>query len=172
MIQRCLAGEAQAQRKLYDTYKVPLFRICMRYAQDRSEAEDILQDGFVKIFADLPKYRGSGAFGGWLHRVVVNVALQHIRRRRRLFPAIDLQEVHEQVPSDEDIHSDLNAKALTQLIQQLPPGYRAVFNLYVIEGYSHKEIAEQLGITTSTSKTQLFKAKATLKGLLEKLIVS
>ncbi len=172
IIQRCLAGEAQAQRTLYETYKVPLFRVCMRYAQDRSEAEDILQDGFIKIFADLAKYRGTGAFGGWMNRVMVNVALQHIRRRKRLFPPIDLQETQEQFQSEEDIHSELNAKALTQLVQQLPPGYRAVFNLYVIEGYSHKEIAEQLGITTSTSKTQLFKAKATLKGLLEKLIVS
>lgn len=172
LIRRCLAGETSAQRELYEAYRVPLFRVCLRYANDRAEAEDMLQEGFIKIFQDLKHYRGAGAFGGWMRKVVVNIALQHIRKRKKLFPPIDLQEVHEKFQTDEDIHSDLNAQALTQLVQQLPPGYRAVFNLYVIEGFSHKEIAAQLGITPSTSKSQLFKAKATLRGMLEKLIIS
>lgn len=172
LIRRCLAGESSAQGALYAAYKVPLFRVCLRYANDRAEAEDMLQDGFIKIFQDLKNYRGTGAFGGWMRKVVVNIALQHIRKRKKLFPSIDLQDVQEKFQTDENIHSDLNAQALTQLVQQLPAGYRAVFNLYVIDGFSHKEIAEQLGITTSTSKSQLFKAKATLRGMLEKLIIS
>ncbi len=172
LIRKCLAGNPSAQKALYEAYKVPLFRVCLRYANDRAEAEDMLQDGFIKIFQDLKNYRGTGAFGGWMRKLMVNVALQHLRKKKRLFPPIDLQEVHEQFQTDEDIHAEINAKALTQLVQQLPPGYRAVFNLYVIEGYSHKEIAEQLGITLSTSKSQLFKAKATLRGILEKMIIN
>lgn len=172
LIRRCLAGNPAAQRELYEAFKVPLFRVCLRYAKDRSEAEDMLQDGFIKIFQDLKNYRGTGVFAGWMRKVMVNTALQHLRKQKKMFPSIDLQEVHDQFETDEDIHSDLNAKALTQLVQQLPAGYRAVFNLYVIEGYSHQEIAQQLGITTSTSKSQLFKAKASLRGLLEKLIIS
>ena len=149
-----------------------MFRVCLRYANDRSEAEDMLQEGFIIAFRDLKNYRGEGVLGAWLRRVMVNIALQYIRKRKKLFPSVDLQELGEQFQNDEDIHADLNAKALTKLIQQLPPGYRTVFNLYVVEGFTHKEIAEQLGITESTSKTQLFKAKAMLKGMLEKLIIS
>ena len=159
-------------KALYEQYKVPMFRLCLRYAQDYPEAEDMLQEGFIQVFKDLHQFNASGPLGGWIRRVMVNKALQIIRKRKRLFSTVELQEAAEQESTNEDVFAQLNAKALTKLIQQLPAGYRMVFNMYVIEGYSHSEIAELLGISASTSKTQLFKAKASLRKMLEKIMIT
>lgn len=171
LINGCVKKDKKAQRQLYELYKVSLFRICLRYAKDRPEAEDMLQDGFVKIMADIHQYRGEGALGGWMRRVMVNTALQHIRKQNRQGYTVEITEIADTYQADEVILSDLRAKALTQLIQKLPPGYRAVFNMYVIEGFSHKEIAEQMEVTESTSKSQLSKAKAMLRKMLERNLV-
>lgn len=168
LIVACKKGNAQAQRRLYEQYQTLMFRICLRYAKDRSEAQDMLQDGFIKIFTDLPKYRGEGAIGAWMRKVMVNTCLQHLRKWKNLFPAMDIQTLVDEPTTTEDIFAVMGAKELTLLIQSLPTGYRIVFNMYVVEGYSHKEIAEALGVTMSTSKSQLFKAKAMLRKLLEK----
>ena len=149
-----------------------MFRLCLRYAKDKAEAEDILQDGFIKVFADLAKYRGDGALGGWIRRVILNVALQHVRKQKKQFQIVEIDQISETRYSEEIVFSQFGARALTQLIQQLPPGYRTVFNLYVVEGYSHKEIAEKLNFTVSTSKSQLSKAKAMLRQMLEKRLIS
>lgn len=170
LIEGCKKRNPQAQRALYEQYKVTLFRVCLRYAKDRSEAQDMLQDGFIKIFTDLPKFRGEGALGGWLRRVMVNACLQHLRKWKNLFPATDVQQFAESHATNDNVIADLGAKELTQLIQTLPIGYRVVFNMYVVEGYSHKEIAEQLSVSVSTSKSQLFKAKAALRNKLEKIL--
>jgi RNA polymerase sigma factor (sigma-70 family) len=172
LINGCIKKEQKAQRQLYEQYKVPLFRVCLRYAKDRPEAEDMLQDGFIKIFADIHQYNGSGALGGWMRKVMVNTALQYLRKQKRRGHTLEITEIADTYQAEETILSDLGAKALTGLIQKLPPGYRAVFNLYVIEGYAHREIAEQLDVTESTSKSQLSKAKAMLRKLLEKHLVS
>jgi RNA polymerase sigma-70 factor (ECF subfamily) len=173
LIEGCLKGDPQAQRGLYEQYKVPLFRLCLRYASSREEAEDMLQEGFLKVFADLGQYRGEGALGGWMRRVVLNVALQHLRRQKQWPATTDLEELPEIADgSAEQMFSQLRAKALLGLIQQLPPGYRTVFNLYVIEGYTHREIAEMLSISENTSKSQLSKAKALLRRVLEKTMAS
>jgi len=166
-----LKGSRKHQKQLYLKYKSQLFGVCLRYAKSRQEAEDMLQDGFVKIYSDLYQYRPIGPLGGWMRKVVVNVALQHIRRRKKLFPIIDLNQVADQYETDDVVFSNFRTKALVGMIQQLPDGYRAVFNLYVIEGYSHKEIAKQLGVSEATSKSQLSRAKATLRKMLEKSIV-
>lgn len=171
LINGCVKKDKKAQRQLYELYKVSLFRICLRYAKDRPEAEDMLQDGFVKIMADIHQYRGEGALGGWMRRVMVNTALQHIRKQNRQGYTVEITEIADTYQADEVILSDLRAKALTQLIQKLPSGYRAVFNMYVIEGFSHKEIAEQMEVTESTSKSQLSKAKAMLRKMLERNLV-
>ncbi len=156
-------GNPVAQRYLYDTYKVPLFTVCLRYSRDRSEAEDILQEGFIKIFKDLKQYAGKGAVGAWMRKVMVNTALQYIRKWKKDWKHEDSGDYQDAFQSSATVFQQLGLQELTKLIQQLPDGYKIVFNLYVIEGYSHKEIAEILGISESTSKTQLFKAKGALR---------
>jgi len=172
LVQACIKGNRKAQRQLYESYKRIMFGICLRYAHNRAEAEDMLQDGFVRIFRDLYQYKPIGPFGGWMRRVMVNSCLQHIRRRKKLFPIVDLQQIANSYQADDAIFSQFRQKALVNMIQQLPVGYRVVFNMYVIEGYSHKEIAEKLSISINTSKSQLSRAKAVLRKLLEKTIVA
>lgn len=171
ILKGCLKGDRNAQKALYEKYKVPMFRVCLRYAQSRQEAEDMLQDGFIKVFSDLHQFRSDGALGGWIRRVMVNIALMQIRKRKNLFSSIEIEQVADDFTTDENIFAEMNAKALTRLIQKLPPGYRVVFNMYVVEGYPHKEIAEKLNISINTSKSQLSKAKAMLRKMLEKIIV-
>ncbi len=172
LVKGCLRGDRHSQRSLYEQYKVPMFRLCLRYAKDRHEAEDLLQEGFIKVFSDLHQFSHRGALGGWIRRVMVNVALQHIRKNKQLFTTIEIESIGDNHATDEIIFSELGAKNLTKMIQQLPPGYRTVFNMYVIEGYSHKEIADQLSISENTSKSQLSKAKASLRKRLEKVMIS
>ena len=169
IIKGCLNGDPKAQRALYEKYKVSMFRLCLRYANDQMEAEDILQEGFINVFRDLKQFSFSGALGGWIRRVIVNVALQHIRKKKRLFPTVELDHAMMEVSHLNTTLAQLNAEALTIMVQKLPPGYRAVFNMYVIEGYNHKEISEQMEITIGTSKSQLSKAKAMLRQQLKAL---
>ena len=149
-----------------------LFRVCLRYARDKSEAEDILQDGFLKIFKDLKQYSGKGALGGWMRKVMVNTALQYLRKWKDSFSAVDIDTMTEDFSTPEDAYAKLGLKELTMMIQQLPVGYRTVFNLYVIEGFAHKEIATMLEIKENTSKSQLSKAKAMLRSMLEKQLMT
>ena len=174
LVKGCLNNKRKAQRQLYEHYKVAMFRLCQRYAKDRQEAEDILQEGFIKVFKDLKNYRGDGALGGWIRRVIVNVALQHIRKQKHRLTTVDVNYLPEQAEEDTYDYEETvsRAKELTKFLQQLPTGYRTVFNLYVLESYTHKEIAEALSISVSTSKTQLFKAKAMLRKMLKKSMIS
>lgn len=149
-----------------------MFRLCLRYAGDHAEAEDLLQDGFIKVFNDLHQFSFKGALGGWVRKVILNVALQHVRKKHRMFQVTETDVVVNQISADDNIISDLHAETLTKLIQKLPPGYRAVFNLYAIEGYSHLEIADMLGIEEGTSKSQLSKAKATLRVMIENVMMT
>ncbi len=172
LVSGCLKGESSSQKSLYEKYKVQLFRVCLRYAKDRAEAEDMLQDGFIKIFTDLHQFTFQGPLGAWMRRVVVNIALQLIRKNKRFQMNEDIESIADEYQTDASVFSQMNVKALTKLIQTLPDGYRIVFNMYVVEGYSHKEIAEQLNIKVNTSKSQLSKAKATLRKMLEKIMVN
>ena len=171
LLKGCLKGEASSQRALYEKYKTPMFRVCLRYAKGRAEAEDILQEGFIKVFTDLHQFKSTGALGGWMRKVIVNVALMHIRKKRVLFSSVEIDDLSNEFITEEDVFAEMNAKALTKIIQQLPDGYRAVFNMYVIEGFSHKEIAEQLNVSVGTSKSQLSKGKAMLRMMIEKIMV-
>lgn len=163
LVQACLEGEARSQRLLYEQFKRPMFRICLRYAANRQEAEDFLQDGFVKVFKDLWQYRMEGPLGAWIRKVVLNTILQQLRKRKLAFSDIDTNEVDAQMSTDDDIPGNLDAEILTTYIQKLPDGYRTVFNMFVIEGYTHQEIADALNITVGTSKSQLSKARAMLR---------
>lgn len=165
-------GNPTAQRFLYDQYKVSLFGICLRYGRDRSEAEDIMQEGFINIFKDLHQYTSKGNLEGWMKRVMVNTALRYLRKWKKDWQHEDSQDYQDAFQSDEVIFNRLGMEELTRMIQRLPDGYKVVFNLYVIEGYSHKEIANLLGVSENTSKTQLFKAKAALRKQLEQQLLT
>jgi len=164
LIQGCLKGDRVMQRALYEKFKVSMYMLCLRYAPSREEAEDLLQDGMMTVFRDLHQYDSNkGALYTWIRRVVLNVALQHLRSKKMLFSDIEIDQSIKLHATKDDIFSDLGAKELTELIQKLPDGYRIVFNLYVVEGFNHREIGEMLGVSQNTSKTQLFKAKAMLR---------
>ena len=143
--------------------------ICMRYAKDRFEAEDMMQTGYIKVFKKLGDYRGEGSFEGWMRRIMVNTSIEFYRKNLRNLNVVDIDEdVNQQWSSDFDM-SQIHAKDLMRLVQNLSNGYRLVFNMYAIEGYSHKEIAEKLGITEGASKSQLSRARAILKEQVLKL---
>jgi len=173
LVSGVLQGSQAHQSALYRQYSVPMFRVLLRFARDHAEAEDMLQDGFVRVFRDLNQFRGEGAFGGWIRRIMVNTALSHLRKQRDFIrDTADFTPFENLLRTEEDFASNLDAETLMKQLQRLPPGYRAVFNLYAIDGYSHEEIAEQLGITIGTSKSQLFKAREYLKKMLHKSFIS
>lgn len=166
LVQRCLSGEKTAQQQLYTRYSSTLYAICMRYARNTENAKDLLQESFIKVFDGLTYFRFEGSFEGWARRVAVNTCLD-FNKKLKNEPFKEELEDHVQIGEGEKITNRLQANDLIALLQKLPPGYRTVFNLYAIEGYSHLEIAESLGISESTSKTQLFKARKMLQGLLK-----
>ena len=168
-IKQCIAGNRLAQKELYESYKVTLFVLCQRYFSDREDALDVLQEGFVKVFRDLHQYdENKGYLISWIKKVFINTCLEKIRKKKLLFSPIS--ENQYELESDIDILSELQLKDLTKMIHGLPLGYRTIFNLYVIEGFNHQEISQKLGITESTSKTQLMKAKKMLRSKLEMIL--
>lgn len=169
LVEGILRGSPTHQVALYRQYNVPMFRILLRYARDRAEAEDMLQDGFIRVYRDMAQFRGDGALGGWIRRIMVNTALSHLRKQKDFLRETDDFSPFENLfRTDEDVAANMDAQSLMKLLQKLPPGYRAVFNLYAVEGFSHEEISAQLGISTGTSKSQLFKAREFLKKILDK----
>ncbi|MFH1161147.1 MAG: sigma-70 family RNA polymerase sigma factor [bacterium] len=163
LIDRCLNRDPKAQESLYSKYASRMFGICLRYAGDGMEAQDMLQEGFIRAFRYLKDYRFEGSFEGWLQRVFVNTAI-NIKRKGLKFQSEDsTDEKARQIDTCEDAISKLSQQELMQMIRELPTGYRMVFNLFVIEGFSHKEIGKLLGISESTSKSQLWCAKRSLR---------
>lgn len=150
---------------MYRLFAPRLFTVCLRYGKDRHEAEEILQEGFIKVFSSLHQYRAEGSLEGWLRRIIVTTALQRLRSRTPLHAVLSVEgSTHNEVAEGETIESNLSAKELLALVQTLPVMYRTVFNLYVFEGYQHKEIAELLHISEGTSKSNLYDARQWLKG--------
>lgn len=162
LIQGCLRKDITAQHTLFDKYAGTLMTICRRYAGNQQEAEDILQEAFISIFNHIDQFKYAGSFEGWLKRITVNAAMKILQKRKIRVIGItnDQQEL---VSRDVDAFSELNTEDLLKLISQLPDGYRVIFNLYAIEGYSHEEIATMLKIKAATSRSQLSKARAMLK---------
>jgi RNA polymerase sigma-70 factor (ECF subfamily) len=146
-----------------------MFPVCLRYAQNREEAEEIIQEGFIKMFTHLHQYRNDGSFEGWLRRIIVNTALQKFREKTRMYPVVSLKEELSETVSTNDTYSDIGYKVLLELVQKLPPAYRLVFNLYVFEGMKHREIAEALHISEGTSKSNLYDARMILQKEIQKL---
>lgn len=168
LLEGCKRGDRKAQEQLYKLMASRMLGVCMRYAKDSFEAEDMLQMGFVKVFQKVAEFRGDGPFEGWIRRIMVNTAIEIYRKNQRMLNVVDIEEVYDAPQVTFDMNG-LEVKDLLKLIQQLSAGYRLVFNLYAIEGYSHKEIGEQLGITEGASKSQLSRARAILKEKLLKM---
>ena len=168
LLDGCKRGDRRAQEQLYKLLASRMLGVCMRYAKDNFEAEDMLQMGFVKLFQKINEFRGEGSFEGWIRRIMVNTAIEIYRKNQRMLNVVDIDEVYDAPQVTFDMNG-LEVKDLLRLIQQLSSGYRMVFNLYAIEGYSHKEIGEQLGITEGASKSQLSRARAILKNKVLKM---
>lgn len=162
IIAGCKACNRQMQETLYKQTAAKMFAVCMRYAKDSMEAEDVLQMGYVKIFGKINEFKGEGAFEGWMRRIMVNTAIESYRKNLRSLAIVPIDDVYEQPQAGFDYNS-LGVKDLMKLIQNLADGYRVVFNMYAIEGYSHKEIAKELGISEGASKSQLSRARSILQ---------
>jgi RNA polymerase sigma factor (sigma-70 family) len=162
LVKGCKAGQRNAHEMLYKHFAAKMLGVCMRYATNKMEAEDMLQDGFLKVFQKINDYRNEGSFEGWIRRIMVNSAIEYYRRNHKMMHVVDIDDAaHPSVNAA--AASSLEAQDLLALINSLAPGYRMVFNLYAIDGYSHKEIAEIVGISEGASKSQLSRARAILK---------
>lgn len=169
LIQGCIAARPKAQKALFDIYAPKLYVVCLRYLKDQMRAQDVLQDTFVKIFAHIGNYKSEGAFEGWLKRIAVNTCLDQLRKDKKLLTDVSLEDVSHKLAHQDYSAEKLMADDLLKLVQALPDGYRTVFNLFAIEGFSHQEIAQQLSISESTSKTQYLRARAYLKERIENI---
>lgn len=174
LLKACRKGDRRAQRQLYDRFKDKMFGVCLRYANNRQDAEDMLQEGFIKVFRDLHQYNGNGSVEGWIRRVIAHAAIDYLRRqgnwaRLHTMDATQLQVEDEGNYNEEDMET---AQMLILLMQKLPPGFRTVLNMYVMEGFTHKEIAATLGISEGTSKSQLSRARHLMKQLFQKKLAT
>lgn len=167
LVQGCIDGDYRAQKELYTLYAPKMMGICLRYASNEAEAEDILQDSFIKVFRKIDTFTAKGPLGAWIRRIVVNTAAQSYRDNKKLRLATDLDTVEFFLESDDNVIESLSAQELVGKIQQLPTGYRVVFNLYAVEGFTHPEISEKLGISAGTSKSQYSRARAMLRKMIE-----
>lgn len=163
LIQGCIDGERYSQTQLYKLFAPRMFVVCLRYAMNREEAEEILQEGFLKVFEYIHQFRFAGSFEGWIRKIMVNCALQKYRSKSHLHAIVNIETINTDLPGSEDIITRLNTKELLAMVQSLPPAYRMVFNLYVFEGMKHREIAEHLGIAEGTSKSNLYDARIILQ---------
>ena len=160
IIDKCKKGDNMAAGKLYNMFSAKMFAICLRYARDRMEAEDTLQDGFIKVFDSIKQYNGKGSFEGWMKRIFINMSLEKFRKEQ---PIQLMEELPDTEDTDIDEEVQIPANVLQQFIQELPEKYKMVFNLYVLEEMPHKDIAVRLGITEGTSKSNLARARDILK---------
>ena len=169
LLRGCMDGNRRMQEELYRRFSPRMYAVCLRYAGNAEEAEDILQEGFIKIFKKLDSFRSEGSFEGWVRRIFVNTAIEHFRRKRYLMPVTEKEEntIEGKYVS---VLDELAEKDILALLQELSPGYRTVFNMYVVEGYTHKEIADMLGISEGTSKSQLSRAKVILQDMVRTFI--
>ena len=162
LIQACKKQHSRSQRTVYEKYSPKMFATCIRYIKDESEAEQTMIEGFMKVFSKIEQFTGQGSFEGWVRRIMVNECLGYLRKNKNMYLEVDIDKADYQIQYGK-LEDNLQAEDLLKLIKELPMGYRTVFNLYAIEGYSHKEIAETLGVNTNTSKSQLSRARSLLQ---------
>jgi RNA polymerase sigma factor (sigma-70 family) len=166
LIQGCLRNEASAQQELYHRYSPKMLSVCYRYAKSREDAEDMLQEGFIKVFTQIHQFQNRGALEGWIRRIIVHTCINNLKKNKKFSDSVDIIHAASVPVREENIPSILQAKQVVECIRLLPMGYRTVLNLYAIEGYSHKEIAAILDIEESTSRSQYTRAKAMLEDIL------
>ena len=163
LIDLCLRGDLRAQRELYEKFSARMYPVCFRYVSNREVAKDVLHDGFILVFSKLNTFSGDGSFEGWIRRIFVNCALMHLRKNDALKFSEEIDSSTINIQLDSGPLENLNAKEIMEIVATMPTGFRTVFNLYVVEGYSHQEIAEKLNISEGSSRSQLNRAKGWLK---------
>jgi RNA polymerase sigma factor (sigma-70 family) len=166
IFQGCLRNDAAAQRELYNRYSPKMLAVCYRFGHNREDAEDMLQEGFIKVFSQLHTFQNKGAFEGWIRRIIVHTCINNLKKNKRFNESVDIVYASSIQTREESVPSIVQAKQIVECIRMLPIGYRTVLNLYAIEGYSHKEIAEMLDIEESTSRSQYTRAKQMLEDIL------
>jgi RNA polymerase sigma factor (sigma-70 family) len=162
LVKDCLKGRASAQKELYDQFAGPMLNICYRYTKSLADAEDVLQEGFIKVFLNLHQYKFEGELGGWIRRIMVTTAINYLKKNSRYQSELLFTDEHLHAVPSVNPQIRLEAKELADLIRQLPPGYQTIFNLYAVEGYNHIEIGKMLGIQETTSRSQYARARALL----------
>jgi RNA polymerase sigma factor (sigma-70 family) len=165
LIKGCLKADRASQKQLYEMHSSKMYAVCYRYVKDPMHAQDILVTAFTKIFEKIGQFKNEGSFEGWVRRIIVNEALSFLRKQRSMYVETELEQADRE-PDYEHLGDHLEAEDLMNMIAELPSGYRVVFNMYAIDGYSHKEIAEHLGISENTSKSQLSRARTYLQKVL------
>ncbi len=166
IVKGCIDKNAIAQKNLYEKFSRKMMGVCLRYCDSTEEAEDVVQNGFISIFENIESFKGTGSLEGWVRKIMVNTALTNIRKNKKLKQNIELDSVEFMLPSNTYQNDSFAAKDLLKIIQTLPVGFKTVFNLYAIEGYSHKEIGDMLNISEGTSKSQYSRAKAHLQKII------
>ena len=164
----CLQNDPVAQRELYTRYSPKMLSVCYRFAHNREDAEDMLQDGFIKVFSQMHTFQNKGAFEGWIRRIMVHTCINHLKKNKKFNESVDIIHATTVQVKEESIPSIIQAKQVVECIRLLPIGYRTVLNLYAIEGFSHREIGDMLDIEESTSRSQYTRAKAMLEEILIK----
>ncbi len=168
ILQGCLKNHAAAQKELYNRYSPKMLAVCYRFAHSREDAEDMLQEGFIKVFLQMHTFQSKGAFEGWIRRIMVHTCINHLKKNKRFNESVDLIQAGSLQIREENIPSIVQAKQIVDCIRLLPVGYRTVLNLYAIEGYAHREISVMLDIEESTSRSQYTRARQMLEEILIK----
>ena len=176
LIEGCINGDRKCQQGIYQMLYGKMMSLCLRYTNDSDEAKDVLQDGFIKVFNNLRKFDFNGSFEGWVRRIIVNTAIDYYRKNKNLYALLDSNSSVEDISpmeegdAEDSIYSNIKTSDIITAVQQLSPAYRTVFNLYVMEGYSHQQIADELNISIGTSKSNFSKAKQNLQKILKNKI--
>ena len=169
LVRDCLKGDPTAQKRLYEHFAPPMLGICYRYTKSMTDAEDVLQEGFIMVYRNLQQFRFSGELGGWIRRIMVNTAINFLKKNSRYQTELLFTDNSLHPVSTDDPEVFLNTKELAELIRQLPPGYQAIFNMHAVEGYSHVEIGRIMGINEGTSRSQYARARALLISWIKKM---